>query len=443
MKLKRVLHLAGVAVLMGLTLPSPIAVARELKPFIQSAIQDLGASPERLSKITSTFEKLVAEGKVPGAVIVIARKGQIVYNNSIGFLDKASKKPMTPDAIFRIYSMTKPLVSLGAMMLVEDGIIQLNDPVSKYLPAFKDMKVAETVMGADGKATYPLAPAKREIIVQDLLRHTAGFAYAEITKNEVVKQAYIDARFYTPNTVDYDQRTMTPAEQVERMAKIPLLHQPGTTFEYGMAVDMLGRVVEAASGKRLSAFLDERIFKPLKMTDTAFFVPEGKRSRVAEPLPVDPATGQPNRLLDVSAEPQNDSGGAGAVSTASDYLRFCQMLLDGGELDGIRLVSPSTIRLMTADHFGTKVATPLEPGEVLMGVPGYTFGLGFAVRKGDGIAGVPGSAGEFMWAGAAGTFFWVDPREDMVVVMMMQSPGPTRPYYRRLIKALVYQAMEK
>jgi CubicO group peptidase (beta-lactamase class C family) len=348
---------------------------------------------------------------------------------------------MKPDSIFRIYSMTKPLVSVAAMMLVEDGVIQLTDPISKFLPAFKDMQVSVATPGPDGKATYINVPAAKPITVQDLLRHSAGLAYAEITKNEPVKAAYVEAKFSQPGVHEYDSRGMTPAEQVERIAKAPLIHQPGTMWEYSMAVDILGRVVEAASGKRLAVFLDERMFTPLKMVDTGFWLPASKMLRLAQPFPVDPASGQKVSVIDVSAEPGNDSGGAGGLSTANDYLRFGQMLLNGGELEGARVMSRSTIKLMTSDHLGTRVAAPLQPGELLLGTPGYTFGLGFAVRQNDGIAGVPGSAGEFMWAGYAGTYFWVDPKEEIVGVYMTQAPSPIRAYYRRMFKSLVYQAL--
>jgi CubicO group peptidase (beta-lactamase class C family) len=220
---------------------------------------------------------------------------------------------------------------------------------------------------------------------------------------------------------------------------VPLIHQPGTTWEYSMAVDILGRVVEAASGKRLSVVLDERLFKPIKMVDSGFWLPASKMSRLAQPLAVDPA--QKISVLDVSAEPMNDSGGAGGLSTATDYFRFAQMLLNGGELDGVRVMSRSTIKLMTSDHLGTRIAAPFQPGELLLGTPGYTFGLGFAVRQGDGVAGVAGSAGEFMWAGYAGTYFWVDPKEEIVAVYMTQAPSPIRAYYRKMFKSLVYQSL--
>ena len=210
-----------------------------------------------------------------------------------------------------------------------------------------------------------------------------------------------------------------------------------------MSVDILGRVVESASGKSLETYLDERLFKPLKMVDTGFQVPAKDLGRIAEPLAIDPATGAPNKVLDVTITPANASGGAGAVSTASDYMRFAVMMLRGGELDGQRILSPTTVNLMTSDHLGSKIIASAGPGELLMGVPGYTFGLGFMVRQGPGIAGVPGSEGEYMWAGAAGTFFWIDPKQNMAVVAMMQSPGPSRPGYRRMIKQMVYAAIEK
>jgi CubicO group peptidase (beta-lactamase class C family) len=230
--------------------------------------------------------------------------------------------------------------------------------------------------------------------VQDLLRHTAGLAYGEITTNAPVKDAYAKAGLYLTGVRDYDARDLTPAEEVERLAKAPLAHQPGTVWD--LAVDLLGRVVEAASGKRLADFLDERVFKPLKMQDTAFWVPAAKMGRVAQPLATDLASGQPIKVIDIAKEPKNDSGGAGAVSTAADYLRFSQMLLNGGQLDGARVLSRTTVALMTSDHLGTRIAAPTTPGELLLGTPGYTFGLGFAVRQGGGVAGVPGSPGEFM-----------------------------------------------
>lgn len=438
---KSLTAMTALAAMLVVMTASPHSYARELQRLETATPEQVGMSSARLERIAEALKKEVSDGKLPGAVVLVARKGKIAYSGAAGFQDKGANKPMAADSIFRIYSMTKPIVSVAAMLLVEDGVIQLTDPVSKFLPAFKDMQVSVATTGADGKVTYSNVPAARPITVQDLLRHSAGLAYAEITKNEPVKAAYVEAKFSQPGVHDYDSRSMTPAEQVERIAKAPLVHQPGTTWEYSMAVDVLGRVVEAASGKRLSVFLDERLFKPLKMVDTSFWLPAAKMPRLAQPLAVDLASGRKISVLDVSAEPGNDSGGAGALSTAMDYLRFGQMLLNGGELDGVRVMSRSTVKLMTSDHLGTRIATPVQPGELLLGTQGYTFGLGFTVRQGDGIAGVPGSAGEFMWAGYAGTYFWVDPKEEIVGVYMTQAPSAIRAYYRKMFKTLVYQSL--
>jgi CubicO group peptidase (beta-lactamase class C family) len=290
------------------------------------------------------------------------------------------------------------------------------------------------------KLSYVLVPAEREMTVQDLLRHTAGLAYGEITHNAPVKEAYAKAGVYK-SAIDFDAGDLSPSEEVEAIGRAPLAHQPGRVWEYSLASDVLGRVVEAASGQRLAEFLSDRLFKPLAMRDSGFWVPEGKLGRLAQPLPVDLPSGKPNKLIDVSAAPKNDSGGAGGVSSAGDYLRFAQMLLNGGKLDGVRVLSRATVALMTSDHLGTRIDVPVTPGELLLGTPGYTFGLGVAVRQGQGVAAVPGSAGEFMWAGYAGTYFWVDPREEVVAVYMSQAPSPVRAYYRKLFKQLVYAAI--
>ena len=405
--------------------------------------EDVGMSSVRLAALKTILQAEVDKGKIPGVVLMIARNGKLAFTETIGFQDKATGKALKQDAIFRIYSMTKPLASVGAMMLVEDGKIQLTDPISKYLPEFTKMGVSVAQTDAAGVVSYSIVPANRPITVQDLLRHTSGIAYAEITRNPVIRKAYIEAGVYQENGTDYDHRKVTPAQEVAGIAKAPLSTQPGSTWEYSMSVDILGRVVESASGKPLAAYLDERLFKPLKMVDTGFQIPAKDIGRLAEPLAIDPATGAPNKVLDVTIAPENASGGAGAVSTASDYMRFLTMLLRGGELDGKRILSPTTISLMTSDHLGSKIVASPSPGELLMGVPGYTFGLGFMVRQGPGIAGVPGSEGEYMWAGAAGTFFWIDPKQNLAVVAMMQAPGPSRPGYRRMIKQMVYAAIEK
>ncbi len=430
------------AVLLGLMLAVTAVRADVGVPLAQAPADQVGMSAKKLERLREALQGEIDQGKLPGTVLMVARKGKLAYADAVGFQEKNAGKAMALDSVFRIYSMTKPLVSVAAMMLVEDGKVQLTDPVSKFLPAFKGQRVSVARADAEfARITYTNVAAEREMTVQDLLRHTAGLAYGEITQNAPIKDAYAKAGVYLPGVRDYDARDLTPAEQIERVGAAPLAHQPGTVWEYSLASDVLGRVVEAASGKRLGEFLGERLFKPLRMADTAFHVPAEKMSRLAQPLETDLASGQPIKVIDVSASPKNDSGGAGAVSTAADYLRFSQMLLNGGQLDGVRVLSRTTVELMTSDHLGTRIAAPITPGELLLGTPGYGFGLGFAVRLAPGVAGVPGSAGEYMWAGYAGTYFWVDPKEQVAAVFMSQAPSPIRAYYRKLVKQLVYQAI--
>jgi CubicO group peptidase (beta-lactamase class C family) len=402
--------------------------------------EEVGLSSQRLERVGQFFKQEVDQGRIPGVVIAVARKGRLAYYEAYGFRDKPGEAPMPKDAVFRIYSMTKPLVSVAAMILVEEGRLQLTDPVAKYLPAFANLQVSTPKADVYGKVSYGLAPLDRPITVQDLLRHTSGLAYGEITANAAVKDAYLKAGVLRGD-IDFDARGMTADDEVAGLAKAPLVHQPGTVWEYSLAVDVLGRVVEKASGMRLAAFLEQRLFKPMNMADTGFWVAPDKMPRLAQALPLDPSTGAANKLIDVSAEPKNDSGGAGGVSTAMDYLRFSQMVLNGGSIDETRILSRTTVALMTSDHLGADIGTTVQPGELLLGVKGYTFGLGFAVRKEPGIAGLAGSQGDITWGGAAGTYFWIDPREQLAVVMMMQSPGPTRPWYRREVRQLVYQAI--
>ena len=403
--------------------------------------ESVGMSGERLRKITALLQQEVSEKKLPGAVVMVARKGKLVYSNNIGSLNNSTGNAMQADSIFRIYSMTKPMVSTALMMLVEDGKVQLTDPVSKYLPSFKNPMVSvPTFDPVFNGVTFRLMPAQREPSIQDILRHTSGIAYGELTKNTLVRDAYIKAGVFKPD-LDYDARTLSGKEMAEGLGKAPLAQQPGTAWEYSLSVDVQGRVVEAVTGMRLNDFMQERLFKPLKMKDTGFSVAPQNLGRLAEAFPKDPATGMDNKLLDMSKVPGNDSGGAGAVSTAGDYLRYCQAMLNGGQLDGARILSRSTVNLMTSDHLGTTISTTVNPGMLLLGTPGYTFGLGFLVRQGDGIAGVHGTAGEFTWAGYAGTFFWAEPKEQICAVYMTQAPSPIRAYYRRMIKSLVSQSL--
>ncbi len=419
----------------GLTLAFALhttAWAQPVAPLANPA--SVGLSAARLELLTSVFGQEVANKALPGVTIMVARKGKPVYARAIGVRDPARSEPMAIDSLFRIYSMTKPMASVAAMILVEEGKLVLSDPVSKYLPEFKEMRVLSAA-GATG--TDPARP----MTVQDLLRHTSGLVYGEISPNPVLREALAKAGLYKPGNIDFDARDMTAAEQVSRLSKIPLLHQPGTAWEYSLSTDVLGRVIEAASGKRLGDFMAERIFKPLGMNDTAFHVPEAKMGRLAHSFDKDPATGTPFKLIDVSRPPGNDSAGAGAVSTAPDYLRFAQMMLNGGTLDGQRILSRTTVRWMTSDHLGPRIPIAPTPGGNVLNPTLYTFGLGFAVRPSDGLAFAPGSAGDYYWGGYAGTIFWVDPKEEIVAVMMMQSPGAMRLYHRNLLRQLVYQAV--
>jgi CubicO group peptidase (beta-lactamase class C family) len=390
--------------------------------------EEVGFSSERLARATQVMKAEVARGQYPGAVAVVARKGKIAYFEAVGQRDPVAGAPMTKDAIFRLYSMTKPFTSVAAMMLVEEGRLVLSDPVSKYLPQLANLQVSVPRFDPDtGKAVYALVPAERQMTIQDLLRHTSGLVYGGFTNHAQVKELYAK--------VGVDWRDVTPAEQIERLAKVPLAHQPGTAWEYSLSTDVLGRVVEVVSGTTLSRFLGERVFTPLKMSDTAFVVSKEKAARLAQPYETDKATGKAIELLDVTVTPKNDAGGAGSAGTAADYARFCQMLLNGGQLEGVRLLSRATVSHMASDHLGNmKIAGNLDRG--------YGFGLGFSVRKETGLNPVVGSAGEYRWGGAAGTAFWIDPKEQMVVVFMTQNqPGAPRRYDRELFQQLVYQAI--
>ncbi len=395
-----------------------------------AAPESVGFSSERLARIGKALAGEIEKGQYPGAVVLVARKGKVAYFETFGKLDPATGKPMTKDAIFRLYSMTKPYTSVAAMMLVEEGRLRLTDPVSRYLPAFAKLEVS--VASADpatGAVKYTNVAADREVTIQDLLRHTSGLVYGGFTANAKVKE------LYAKEGVDW--KDVTPAEQIERLAKVPLAHQPGSTFEYGLSTDVLGRVIEVITGAPLGQFLDERIFKPLAMTDSSFLLPKEKISRLAQPFATDPATNTPIALLDVTVPQKNDAGGAGTAGTAADYARFLQMMINGGQLDGVRLLSRTTVRYMTSDHLGDAKGA----GSVAL-LPGMGFGLGFAVRRENGLFEVTGSAGEYFWAGAAGTGFYVDPKEDLICVWMTQGqPGMARRYDRYLFKQLVYQAI--
>jgi CubicO group peptidase (beta-lactamase class C family) len=414
------------ATLLGWILTASLAFAQGLPTASPEAV---GLSSARLARVTELVKGEIAKGRYPGAVALVARRGKVAYFEALGQRDPQSGAPMTKDAIFRLYSMTKPFASVAAMMLVEDGKILLSDPVSKYLPRLKNLQVSvPRVDPQTGRVSYALVPAEREMTIQDLMRHTSGLVYGVFTSHAAVKEAY------AKEGVDWNG--VTPDEQIERLARVPLAHQPGSAWEYSLSTDVLGRVVEAVSGVTLGQFLQERLFAPLKMTDTAFLVPNGKAARLAQPFAKDPVSGDAVKLLDVTVAQKNDAGGAGSAGTVADYARFSQMLLNGGQLDRVRILGRATVAQMSSDHLGDiRVASPILPR-------GYGFGLGFAVRKETGLNWVTGSAGEYRWGGAAGTAFWVDPKEQMVVVWMTQGqPGPRRGEDRDLVRQLVQAAL--
>jgi CubicO group peptidase (beta-lactamase class C family) len=418
------------ATLLGFILAASLAFAQGLPTASPEAV---GLSSARLARVTELVKGEIAKGRYPGAVALVARHGKVAYFEALGQRDPQSGAPMTKDAIFRLYSMTKPFASVAVMTLVEDGKILLNDPVSKYLPKLKGLQVSvPRVDPQTGRVSYALVPAEREITIQDLLRHTSGLVYGVFTSHAGVKEAY------AKEGVDWEN--VTPAEQVERLARVPLAHQPGSAWEYGLSTDVLGRVVEAVSGATLGQFLQERLFAPLKMTDTAFLVPNGKAARLAQPFAKDPVSGDAVKLLDVTVAQKNDAGGAGSAGTVADYARFSQMLLNGGQLDRVRILGRATVAQMTSDHLGAHLGDIRVASPIL--ARGYGFGLGFAVRKETGLNWVTGSAGEYRWGGAAGTAFWVDPKEQMIVVWMTQAqPGPRRGEDRDLFRQLVQAAL--
>lgn len=402
-------------------------------PRVQSP-EEVGFLSTRLKNLSDRINDGVKNNELPGAVVLIVRNGKIVMFDSFGFRDKEAKVAMTNDTIFRIASMTKPIVSVAAMILMEEGKLTLADPVSRYIPAFAETKVAVPRKKDDGTVEIELEPQKRPMTVQDLMRHTSGLTYGAIGANPV-KQSYLDMKV--------NDRGQTNAEMADKLAKLALLYQPGTTWEYSMSTDLLGRVVEIASGVPLDKFIEDRITKPLKMGDTAFEVAADKKARGARPMKEGPKNEVPS-IPDVTEKFTWRSGGGGMVSTAADYARFLQMFANGGQLDGVRLISRKTIDLMTADALPPDIKMgadmfrfeALEPSARV----GQGFGLGFAVRTDVGRSPLPGTPGDYFWGGAYGTYFWHDPKERLFVVYMMQSPA-ARLRYRYLMRDLVYQAM--
>ena len=388
--------------------------AHQALPHAQPADVDL--CPERTQHLMDVLRREVDSGRLPGAVALIARRGQIGLFEAVGQQDPGTGTPMKTDSIFRIYSMTKPVVSVAVMMLVERGQLLLSDPVSRWLPEYAKQQVA-TAQG--------LEPVKQAATVQDLLRHTAGLTY-EFLGDSPVQRQY--------GAVKIASRERTNAEFSQTLAALPLQFQPGTVWAYSRATDVLGRLVEVVSGQSLGAFLQAEIFGPLGMVDTGFAVPPEQQHRIAEPFAHDPDGGVPMKVLEPRQVPAMEGGGGGLMSTAMDYARFLQCLRNRGELNGVRLLGPHTVDFMTADHLGNM------PADGTLLPPGHGFGLGFAVRTHLGLSPVPGSVGLYYWGGIAGTTFFVDPALDMYAMLMIQAPNQ-RDYYRPLFRDLVYAAL--
>ncbi len=384
----------------------------------------------RLDRLTSAVQSRIDARHIPGVAMLVARDDEVVYQQALGLRDPARGTPMTMDTIFRIYSMTKPIVSVAIMMLVEEGRLLISDPIAKYFPALDRLQVGIEKTDYQGRKRLELVPAERLITIHDLLRHTSGFTYG-VFGNSLVKSEYRRAG------VD-DLRT-TNEQLVRKLVAVPLAHQPGTMWEYSRSTDVLGALIERLTGQTLDVFLEQRILKPLGMKDTGFWVPPAKQDRLAEPFALDPDTGQSVKLIEVRSKPPFLSAGGGMVSTVADYLRFVRMLYNQGELEGARLLSRKTVHYMTSDHLAALPGAAAHP-DFLAG-PGYGFGLGFAVRTQAGTAAIPGSIGDYHWSGLGGTYFWVDPQEKLLAIWMMQAPEQ-RAYYRQLYRNLVYAALE-
>lgn len=387
-------------------------------------------TPEGLAKVSDYIRNEIATGKIPGAILLLQQHGKPVYYENIGVRDVATEISMSADTIFRLYSMSKPITSVLAMMLVEEGKLALADSVSKYIPAFAGMKVGVERKAEDDKISLELEPLKRPVTIEDLMRHTAGIPYGYYGGG-LVNTLYADAGLF-------DNKDLTNAELVAKITALPLAEQPGTIWDYGHSTDVLGRIIEVISGKSLLQFARERLLDPLGMKDTAFYVADpAKWPRIAEPMPADCAISPMTQVRDIKKPLRWESGGGGLVGTVGDYARFSQMLLNGGTLDGRRYLKPETIALMTSDHVGLETHVERDrnyyPGE------SSGYGLGVAVRT-SVPSGTSWPLGEYRWDGVGGTFFFIDPEDDLFGVFMVQTPSQ-RGRIQLALKTLIYQAM--
>ena len=416
--------------LAGLLLSSALFAADNSKaPLPLSPTPGQGFTKEGLQRIDAFFANEIANNRMPGAVLAVAKNGKLSIYKPYGYMDKASNKPMTTDAIFNLASMTKVMASVGALTFYEEGKMPLNAPISNWLPQFKDMKVGQ--VDAEGKLTT--VPAKNPITVQDLLRHTSGLTYGGRGATPVHKLYPAGS---APAAMQYNSQ-----EFIDKLASTPLLYEPGTVWDYGFSVDVVGIIQEKIAGKPLGGVLQDRIWSKVGMPNTTFDIAEKDRARLAQPLPIDPMTGKPQKVAILDQKVKFDCGGSCAYSTAGDYIRFGQMLLNGGSLEGKRVLGPQTVAFMTSNHLNKDIKNNVgltEPGRV-----GYGFGLGVAVRMERGLSAINGNVGDFTWNGAYGTIFWADPKEQMVVVMMGVAPGDIRKIHREQLNSVIYGALER
>jgi CubicO group peptidase (beta-lactamase class C family) len=399
-------------------------------PLPRAKPEEVGLSSERLARISTVLKADIEAGRIPGAVIAIARHGKLVALDAYGWRDKAAGVAMTTDTIFNIASMTKPMTAVGGLMLYEQGKLLINDPLSKYFPKFASARVAARDGG--GEPTVDTVPADRPITIQDLMRHTSGIIYGGRGNTLVHKQ-------YPAGSGDAAHK-FDGAAFMDKLATLPLLHQPATVWDYGFGLDVLGLTIEKISGQTLGQYLQANLFAPLGMTDTGFTISADKAARYARPLPSDPDTGKPQARSPELTQPLKfECGGGCAASTATDYLRFAMMLMNGGRAGEARLLGPRTIAYMLSDQLGPNIRNLVGNADPTRA--DYGFGLGVAVRTTPGVVRMMGSVGQFSWPGASGTDWWVDPREELAVVYLSAAPGPIRWHYRQKINAMVYQAI--
>jgi CubicO group peptidase (beta-lactamase class C family) len=423
----RIRHAVSAVVVSGI-LGFPL-MAQGADPLPRAKPEEVGMSSERLALIGKAVNAEIAREQLPGAVLAIARRGKLVYFETFGYLDKTAGTRMQPDAVFNIASMTKPMAAVAGLQLYEQGKLLMDEPLAKYFPKFANMQVA--VMDAKRENIIDRVPANRKITIQDLFRHTSGLIYGGRGTTAVHK-------LYPEGSGPASEK-MTGSEFLDALAANPLLWQPGSTWDYGFGLDVLGQVVEQITEQSLGQYLQENVWKPLGMTDTHFLIPADKAARYAKALATDPDSGRPQNLAALTQKTKFESGGGGAASTASDYLRFALMLMNKGTYGDARILGRKTTEYMLSNQLGPEVKNLVVNADPTRG--DYGFGLGLAVRTTPGVVRMMGSVGDFSWPGASGTNWWADPKEDLAVVWMAQSPGTIRWKYRQMINALVYQAI--